>query len=245
MTTDFAAAWDRYATSYQEATRWPVTVVHYGPDLPTEEDLRLLGDLRGKRVLDLGCGGGHNAVAMARDGATVIGVDLSVEQLALARQLAADHEVRVELRSGDLADLAYLRADSIDLAISADAFGYVEDLGRVFRQVHRVLKVGSPLVFSLAHPAWHMVAGGPADPPVVRRSYFDRSPLPPPVGGEGVAEHPHDLSSLLTGLVRASYRVEHVVEPEPPVGVPRSGLWQPAAAVVPRMLIVRARKEGS
>ena len=53
-------------------------------------------------------------------------------------------EVRVELRQGDVADLAFLRADSIDVAFSAYAFDDVEDLARVFRQVHRVLKVGGP-----------------------------------------------------------------------------------------------------
>lgn len=245
MPIDTAEAWDRYAAAYQDAARWPSSVVHYGPDLPTEEELRLLGDLRHKRVLDLGCGGGQNAVAMARAGATVIGVDLSVEQLAVARRLAAEHEVRVELRQGDLAALAYLRADSIDVALAADAFGYVEDLGRVFRQVHRVLKVGAPLVFSLPHPAWYLVAGGEADPPAVRRSYFERAAVRRPAGGGELTEYPHHLGDLLTSLVRCSYRVDLVAEPEPPAGVPRSGLWDEAAAWVPRMLVVRARKEGS
>jgi hypothetical protein len=39
--------------------------------------------------------------------------------------------------------------------------------------------------------------------------------------------------------------VEQVLEPEPSAGVPRSGLWEEAASLVPRMLVVRARKEGS
>ncbi|MHB8506467.1 MAG: class I SAM-dependent methyltransferase [Acidimicrobiales bacterium] len=234
MPTDNAAAWDSYASAYQEAARWPATVVHYGPDIPTEDDLRLLGDLRGKRVLELGCGGGQCSVAFARAGATAIGVDFSAEQLAHARRLAAEHEVRVELRHGDLADLAFLRADSIDLAFSGYAFAYVEDLGRVFRQVHRVLKVGAPLVFSLPHPAWDLTA-----------SYFERGPREVEHGGVTFAECRHPFSELFTGLVRASYRVDLVVEPEPPAGVPRSSFWDEAALRVPRTLIVRARKEGN
>ena len=46
-------------------------IVQYGPDIPTEADLRLLGNLENKRVLELGCGGGPNAVAMAKQGARV------------------------------------------------------------------------------------------------------------------------------------------------------------------------------
>ena len=151
--TDNAAAWDRYAAAYQIGRRAaddtsPTT----GRTSPTEAELRLLGDLKGKRVLELGCGGAQCSIAFAKQGATAIGVDLSAEQLAYARRLCEREEVRVELRQGDLADLAFLRADSIDLVFSAYAFGYVEDLNRVFRQVHRVLKVGAPLVFSPPPP---------------------------------------------------------------------------------------------
>ena len=244
MPTDLAEPWDRYSASYQDAARWPVDVVHFGPDLPTEADLRLVGDLRGRRVLDLGCGGGQNAVAMARSGATVIGVDVSGVQLAFARRLADDHDVRVELRQGDLADLAFLRADSIDLVLAVDVLGYVEDLGRALRQAHRVLKVGAPLVMSVPHPAWHLVAGGVDHPPVLQRSYFDSSPVEGRVEGTPFVR-PHQLGELFSGLVRSSYRVEQVLEPEPSPGVPRSGLWEEAASLVPRMLVVRARKEGS
>ena len=45
----------------------------YGPNGPTERELRLLGDVKGKRVLELGCGTGETAVALAQQGAVVIG----------------------------------------------------------------------------------------------------------------------------------------------------------------------------
>ena len=170
MPTDIAAAWDRHSAAYQDAAKLSTSVAHYGPDIPTEAELRLLGDLKGKKVLELGCGGAQCSIAFAKQGATAIGVDFSAAQLAFARQLCEQEEVRVELRQGDLADLAFLRADSIDLVFSAYAFGYVEDLNRVFRQVHRVLKVGAPLVFSLTHPAYDMIDDD-ADPALlVRRS---------------------------------------------------------------------------
>ncbi len=245
MPTDNAAAWDRYAAVYQAGAQLPTTVAHYGPDIATEADLRLLGDMKGKRVLELGCGGAQCSIAFAKAGATAIGVDFSTEQLAFARRLCEREEVRVELRHGDLADLAFLRADSIDLVFSAYAFGYVEDLNRVFRQVHRVLKVGAPLVFSLPHPAYDMIDDD-ADPALlVRRSYFERTPIDYQWAGIGFTDYHHTFADLYMSLVRASYRVDLVLEPEPSAKGPRSQFWREPFSMVPRTLIIRARKEGN
>ncbi len=196
-------------------------------------------------MLELGCGGAQCSIAFAKQGATAIGVDISAAQLAYARQLCEAEEVKVELRQGDLADLAFLRADSIDLVFSAYAFGYVEDLNRVFRQVHRVLKVGAPLVFSLHHPAYAMI-DDEADPGLlVRRSYFDRSPSSSSGVGSTSSPIHHTFADLYMGLNRASYRVDLILEPEPIAGAPRGHLWRDPMTHVPRTLIIRARKEGN
>ena len=245
MPTDNAAAWDRYAAIYQAGAQLPTSTAHYGPDIPTEAELHLLGDVKGKRVLELGCGGAQCSIAFVRAGATAIGVDFSSEQLAFARRLCAREEVRVELRQGDLADLAFLRADTIDLAFSAYAFGYVEDLNRVFRQVHRVLKVGAPLVFSLPHPAYDMIDDDAKPALLVRRSYFDRRPIDYTWAGIAFTDYRHTFADLYMGLARASYRVDLILEPEPLASGPRSQFWRDTFTMVPRTLIVRARKEGN
>src|SRR5579884_2853829 len=242
--TDNAAAWDRHAAAYQAGAQLSTDVAHYGPDIPDESELRLLGDLKGKRVLELGCGGAQCSIAFAKQGATAIGVDFSAEQLAFARRLVEREEVRVELRQGDLADLAFQRADSIDVAFSTYAFGFVEDLNRVFRQVHRVLKVGAPLVFSLPHPAYDMIDDDSAEPLLIRRSYWDATPIDYEWGGIQFTDYHHTMADIYMGLVRASYRVEQLLEPEPNATGPRSQHWRDTFTIVPRTLIIRARKEG-
>lgn len=245
MPTDNAAAWDRHSAAYQAGAQLPTDVAHYGPDIGTEAEFRLLGDLKGKRVLELGCGGAQCSIAFAKQGATAIGIDASAEQLAFAKRLCDREEVRVELRHGDLADLAFLRADSIDVAFSAYAFGFVEDLNRVFRQVHRVLKVGAPLIFSLPHPAYDMIDDDSDQPLLVRRSYFDHSPIDYEWNGIQFTDYHHTVADLYMGLVRASYRVDTILEPAPTHTGPRSQHWRETFRYVPRTLIVRARKEGS
>ena len=95
--------------------------------------------------------------------------------------------MKVELHHGDLHELAWLRADGIDMALSAYGLASVTDLPRVLRQVHRVLRQEAPLVLSLPHPAIEMVAAGAADPLRIRRTWFDHSP--PPLDRAGRQRH--------------------------------------------------------
>src|SRR6478735_4090945 len=64
------AGWHRY-TAASPTTGETGSVVVYGTELPTESELKLLGTVEGARILDLGCGTGRNAVALAQAGAKV------------------------------------------------------------------------------------------------------------------------------------------------------------------------------
>ena len=245
MPSDTAATWNRLPEGGRGGVLPSVDAVSYGPDIAGEDQLRLLGNLTGKRVLELGCGGGQSLVAMAKQGAHAIGLDFSAEQLAAGKRLAEREKVRVEMHLGDLAELVFLRAESIDVAFSAYALGLVEDLNRVFRQVHRVLKQGAPLVFSLPHPVSHLIDDDDPDQPLlIRRSYFDRSSINYDWEGLPLSAHHHTFSDLFTGLSRANFRVDTVLEPEPSSEVHRSSHWRDAYKWVPRTLVIRARKEG-
>jgi SAM-dependent methyltransferase len=230
-------------------TAWPawadlsLDAVHYGPDIATEAELRLLGPLEGKRVLELGSGGGATAIAMAKQGARVIAVDESAEQVTHARRLAEREEVKLELHQGDLADLAFVRADTVDVAVSIYALGAVADLDRVFRQVHRVLRPEAPLVISVPHPAFRAIDPS-SDPPSLRRPYFDRTPTPWMVGDDEGRDYPVTIGDLFTSLNRANFRVDAVLEPEPVSEVHRSRHWTEAMRWVPATLVIRARKQG-
>jgi SAM-dependent methyltransferase len=198
---------------------------------------RLLGEVRGKRVVELGCGDGGRAVQLARHGASVIAVDPSADAVAQTRRSADAAEVRVEVHTGDFADLAFLRGDSVDVAFAEGTLAGLADLGRVFRQVQRVLRAGAWFAFSLPHPFTFCVARDPEPTgslPLARnylaRSYFSTDPV------DGV--YPHSTAEVFGALGRAGFRVDTLLEPEPTAG-------SAGRASVPSSMIWRARKVGS
>ncbi len=197
---------------------------------------RLLGDVRGKRVLELGCGDGTRAIELARAGATVIAVDPSAAAVQQTRERADAAEVRVEVHTGELADLAFLRGDSIDVALAEGSLAALADLGRVFRQVQRVLRGDAWFAFVLPHPFAALVEADPEPAgslPLARahvdRSYFD----------DDVPTHrPHRIADVFGLLGRVGFRVDTILEPEPPATAR-------GRALLPTTIIWRARKVGS
>jgi SAM-dependent methyltransferase len=199
---------------------------------------RLLGDVERKRVLELGCGDGTRAVELARRGATVIAVDPDSKAVLGARARAEAAEVRIEVHTGDLADLAFLRGDSVDVAFAEGSLASLADLGRVLRQVQRVLRAGAWFAFSLPHPVAACVDSEtepdgalPLEPPRVARSYFDD--VPP-----GSAVHPHRIGDVFALLGRVGFRVDTLLEPEP-------AATSRGRALLPATVVWRARKVGS
>lgn len=154
------AAYDRWAASYQSKMN---------PLQELEEDalIRLLPDLEGKHVLDLGCGTGRvSRLALERGAASTVGVDMSdamldqarVQSSAFWRDLA---ESRGEPHSGSDAPVSWFNADicalpmkasSFDVVICALALGHVERLRDALAEIHRVLKANGSVLISGFHP---------------------------------------------------------------------------------------------
>jgi 2-polyprenyl-3-methyl-5-hydroxy-6-metoxy-1,4-benzoquinol methylase len=106
-----------------------------------------LGDLRGKRILDLGCGAGEAAVWFAKQGAIVTASDLSGEFLELVHRVAALHNVTVETHQGDAdsLDLGGRGAGAFDIVYAANLLHHV-NIDETLERIHRALKPGGKVV---------------------------------------------------------------------------------------------------
>ena len=120
------------------------------PEWPTLRSL--LPDLKGRRVLDLGCGFGWFC-RWARDAgaAQVLSVDVSANMLARARETTPDSAITYQ--QADLEQLTLAPA-TYDLVYSSLALHYIADLDRLLGEVHRALVPAGSLVVSVEHPIY-------------------------------------------------------------------------------------------
>ncbi len=106
----------------------------------------IIGDWRGLSVLDLGCGGGFMAAALAKRGTIVTGVDPSERAIDLARRRAQEDQLEIAYCVGSGESLPFADG-AYDIVVCVDVLEHVEDLDRVLLEVRRVLRPGGIFLF--------------------------------------------------------------------------------------------------
>jgi ubiquinone/menaquinone biosynthesis C-methylase UbiE/ADP-ribose pyrophosphatase YjhB (NUDIX family) len=160
---DNRAGWDVIAAAYQKERYGD----RFGEKLmwswrASEDDLQVLGDVKGKRALVLGCGGGQDVVALVKLGAIAVGVDSSPTQLAYARKFAQGRDAdNASFAEGCVEDLSRFDDASFDLAVSIHVLDYVERVGDALVEAFRVVKSGGALAIAIKHPFGAHVDGPP------------------------------------------------------------------------------------
>jgi 2-polyprenyl-6-hydroxyphenyl methylase/3-demethylubiquinone-9 3-methyltransferase len=112
-----------------------------------------LGSLTGKRILELGCGGGLMAEEYARRGALVAAIDRSRPSLRVARQHASSGGLRIDY-AGSLAEHLPFPDGAFDAVVTADTLEHVEDVEQVVAEAARVLQPGGCFVYDTINRTW-------------------------------------------------------------------------------------------
>ncbi|MDQ3855756.1 MAG: class I SAM-dependent methyltransferase, partial [Chloroflexota bacterium] len=114
--------------------------------------LKVLGDVRGRAVLDLGCGNGVSSRVLAREGARVTGVDVSPSLIARARERESLSPLGIAYQVGDAGDLTGLSLGSYAAVTANMVLMDMEDGAGLLKEAGRLLETGGRFVASLLHP---------------------------------------------------------------------------------------------
>jgi len=196
-----------------------------------EADAGLLGDVAGRRVLELGCGAAAGSRWLAGQGARAVALDLSAGMLRQAVAGADRTGVRVPLVQADALTLPFVDAAFDTVWTAFGAVPFVADSAAVMREVHRVLRPGGRWVFAVTHPMRWIFLDDPGERGLVAvHSYFDRRPYveTDDDGTPSYVEQHRTLGDRIRELVAAGFRLLDVVEPPWPDGHEQIwGQWSP------------------
>lgn len=181
----------------------------------------LCPDLRGKTILDLGCGYGENCKAFSGLGATkVVGIDISEKMLAVANQENKCENVIFSHLS--MNDLSVLK-EKFDVVVSSLAVHYIEDFDKLLKQIFDILNDNGTFIFSQEHPFTTALKeekywSRDNDGNILHYNLTDYSML-----GErkthwivdDVIKYHRSVSSIFNSLTNVGFIIEKVLEPVP------------------------------
>jgi SAM-dependent methyltransferase len=142
------AMWDEDAPNWVALGRdnWARQAPHWGQWNVPDRELRILPDVEGLDVLDLGCGTGYWCAWLARLGARPVGLDVSEAQLETARALQREHDLEFPLLHAS-AESTPLPDRSFDLVFSEYGAAIWCDPYVWIPEAHRLLRPGGQLIF--------------------------------------------------------------------------------------------------
>jgi SAM-dependent methyltransferase len=218
------AHWDATAAGHQERhgsfigrpePRWGIWQI-------PESELRILDDVTGKDVLELGCGAGQWSILLARRGARPVGLDNSEGQLERARRALAAEGIDFPL--------VHASAESVPLADASfdivfcdhGAFGWADPY-LVMPEASRLLRSGGLLAFSVTSPLASLCSHPDTDlmEPTLHRDYFGMHRLE----DSETVNFQLPYGERLQLFRRHGFEVEDLVEPRPPADA-MSTYWE-------------------
>ncbi len=236
---DVARYWDGNADSWSAQVRkgWDT----YREYLNNPAFFRFIGNLKGKAVLDAGCGEGYNTRILARKGARVVGVDISPRMLDLARSMEQREPLGICYELASFSNLSVFPDASFDAVVSTMALMDGPNYAGALREFYRVLRKRGKLFFSISHPCFMTRGYGWLEDdcdglkitasdyfntePWVERWAFSHRPAEEPVEPFAIPAFPRTLSDYINTLIRSGFVLKRIQEPRPSERTCRKHPW--------------------
>lgn len=184
---------------------------------------KLIPDVKGKRILDLGCGYGENDKYCRELGAKdILGIDISEHMIKIAKENNNDENIKYKVMA--MENINEIE-EKFDIVISSLAFHYVKDYEKLINDIYNLLNDDGILIFSIDHPlriaskfeTW------------MKKNYTEINGkwflLVSDYNREGIREkewngvmvkkYHRNFSSLINGLVNSGFKIDKILEPIP------------------------------
>lgn len=212
----------------------------------SEEQCRLLGDVSGKKVLEVCCGTGQSLQYLGERGATELwGMDLSKTQLQkTARRLSACG-LSAKLVCSPMEEECGLPEDYFDIVFSVYGIGWTTDLEGTFCRIASYLKEDGVFIFSWSHPI-HKCVAAQDDMLLFKKCYFDESWYTTTIGGATLSLSDRKLSTYINALAKAGFVIERMIETsDEEILQPQDNPFAKKAEMLPVTFVIKARKRFS
>lgn len=201
-------AWNAIADHWFGATALPI----YGEWVPTETELNLFGDCKGKKILDIGCGSGHSLKYLGEQGALELwGLDISKKQIENAGSFLRESGFAPKLFCSPMEENPGIPAGYFDVVYSIYAIGWSMDLNQTFSLVSSYLKKDGIFIFSWDHPLLNCVEKE-GDALLFHGSYFEKNPRNFLKEGKPLFAYHRKFSDYINSLAGNGFAIEALIE---------------------------------
>ncbi|UWZ93855.1 class I SAM-dependent methyltransferase [[Pasteurella] aerogenes] len=210
---------DGFFELYQKLRQNPISLNEI-VEKPTM--LSLLPDLKGKRLLDMGCGcGEHLRLYLQHQAAFVVGIDLSKNMLQQAQQNLAEFAPHFALYHCAMEQVDRLEEKAFDLVTSSFAFHYVEDFAALLPKIAQKLVLGGELIFSQEHPIVTCYRAGERwekdaqkQQVAYRLNYYrDEGKRERNWFKQPFLTYHRTLATIINQLIENGFQIQHIAEP--------------------------------
>tara|TARA_Y100000310_G_scaffold329906_1_gene400582 strand:+ start:3660 stop:4400 length:741 start_codon:yes stop_codon:yes gene_type:complete len=243
--------YDKVAKHYFER-RSDKSRFDYNRDIEVPAMIKLIGDVKNKVVLDMGCGFGDHSRKLSQKGAKkIIGFDLSKELIRFANEQKIPN---CEFEVGNLNQKLQYKSGYFDVVFAGLAIHYIKNLNQLFKEVKRVLKKNGIFVFSTGHPIFDLINQSPefkigvrlvGNKRIIDGNYFDESLKKTDLGGVGkVKLYSYTFETFIKSGLNNKFELIDYVDAKP---VPSSKRYDyekyKLATTLPTFILFKWRKK--
>lgn len=231
--------WSTIGSEFLGATALP----SWGGFFPSEEKLNLLGNLAGKKVLEIGCGNGRSLKYVADRGAVNLwGLDISANQIEKTKNFLEAQGIHAKLVCAPMEEECGLPTDYFDCVYSVYGIGWTTNLDTTFKHIHSYLKKDGVFIFGWSHPV-HKCVSVENGKLIFSNSYFNEEWYCADMGDKEIMLSNRMLSTYINALTDNGFVIEKLMEEtDREKAMAADNDFGKKALMLPTVFVIKARK---